>query len=203
MYEMEAIREREEFILRDEDELEGSLLPAAVPIPWSSMATASSMSTQAVFDQTPTFAIDNEVLDAIPIPNMMFGYDPEHEKELLRQADRSGAIDVEEERRIAQRERQRLYALECTTKSQIRLANQRARELHALEELRGGSEVLEDFMAKFDETDMSTSTQALATRAPELHEGTFGKEYDVKPYDVNNYETQEYLVSKYKSVYES
>jgi hypothetical protein len=199
---MEAMRRREEEILRSEDELRGALLPSAEPVPFEEAAgSVNSTIVPLLADAMPVAHYEDSgqghhdvVREAIILPNFLSGTDSERDKALLRRADRYGAIDVEEERRIALREQQRLYAIECATREEVRLANQRAKEMMQLEE-RG----------QLDEPRISFASHAMTSpRAPtpERVKGSYGKDYEIKPYDVKQYETQEYQIGEYKSVYE-
>ncbi|GKY96038.1 hypothetical protein MPSEU_000564200 [Mayamaea pseudoterrestris] len=203
---MEAMREREKTNMRDQEELEGALLPAAVPIEWNPTEELflENVATPAlVLDKHLSGTANNESQEAFSIPRFVFNTEPKKDKALLQQAERVGARDVEEERRIALRERQRLYAIECVTKEQFQMANRKAREIAEQDE-RGKLELPELRMARLAEENIQAAKEKQSTVSsfPEVYEGSFGKEYEVRSYDVSNYEIEEYDVVNYKSLYE-
>jgi hypothetical protein len=203
--------EKEHFITRDQEELEGSLLPAtveAVPVHFvSGVATATAYPIE-FFESASGTEVNGCLAYTTP------SYATEHLSkgdELLRRAHRYGAMDVDRERAEIHRERQKVPSIDHAVREQVKAANDRARALLREEqqtELQGPvfahatviaseNEKMNDGQAKGKEVTASIQQQD-KEYAAELYGESYGKQYEVSPYDTGSYE-----VTEYKSVYDA
>jgi len=197
--------DRDKSRLRDEEELEGTLLlPEALPVaiddetgddvPTTTVTTATAMPVSHFEYSSADKEEEEDDIEVAPtIPTD--GSDFRLSKDAVARGVRKGRMHAEQEKEDIRRANRNVYAIDYNTREAIKHGNRYASEKKRAED-KGLTQT------SWTQGNEQYTPQTWSP-APEFYEGTYGSEYEVKEYDTGAYDTKDYDVSEYKSVYES
>jgi hypothetical protein len=181
-YQAEAATAR---FLREEEELEGTLLPVATPIIGNF--------------EYETAMVEEQEQVAYPIPQISDNTAvSDDSRPRVRQAQRTGRMAAEEENEAIRKANRKVFAHNYHEKEALRNANDIARERD-----RDGLRMKEDeFQIRAQEEEKRISEAKSSESKPKAAGYQVGG-YAVKDYQFGgDYDTSEYQASEYKSVYD-
>lgn len=197
---------------RDMEELEGALLPVAIPVVNQnnpnevavSTATAVIPSAEAVFDYD--LALRNEQQqqegEAVAVPDnanqLNYAGVSDDSKSAVGMAQLNGRIRSEEEIESIKKANRKVFSQNYHEQNSVKSANAWAKQRD-----REGLQIQNDRI----EEQMDRSKKAKAAAQKQEEQSLTSKEYQpkgyqIKDYDCGNYEISSYEVTEYKSVYD-
>ena len=194
---------------RDEEELEGALLPVATAVGQNDPNTTTSIatvipSTETVFDYDTAlqqeYQLQEEEAVAIPDNGTTLNYAgvADDSRTTVSRAQTAGKISSEEEIQSIRKANQKVFSHNYFEKQSFKAANARAKQRD-----REGMDVRNDHI----EEQMAAKAKAAAEAKKQAEASQQSKEYQPKgyqisEYDCGSYQTSDYEISEYKSVYD-
>lgn len=206
----------QERLLRDEEELEGTLLPTARPIvgeaaDGTSTTLTATAAPESYFEYSEQYSAPPAltIVHAPSIPPYTCNTPAatlQRERETVARAQQRAVIKAEAELSEIDRAKRQVYAINYYTNAAVQAANERAKDKNRLEE------------SGLTQTSATVPLEPVPVRAPqparEHYPGSYGKEYEPSDYNVSEYKSvyetgdfgtspSGYKVAEYKSIYDS
>lgn len=194
---------------RDEEELEGALLPVATAVGQNDSNTTTSIatvipSTETVFNYDTAlqheYQLQEEEAVAIPDNGSTLNYAgvADDSKTTVSRAQTAGKISSEEEIQSIRKANQKVFSHNYFEKQSFKAANARAKQRD-----REGMDIQNDHI----EEQLAAKAKAAAEAKKQSEASQQSKEYQPKgyqisDYDCGSYETSDYQISEYKSIYD-
>jgi hypothetical protein len=210
---------------RDQDELEGTLLPIAWAVPTNDETEGLLQNDGDAAGTTPTRipvtaatpvdyfeyddAVDNQIdelqerpASAVPLADTFANPNDEVRMQILR-GERTGRIAADSEIEDIQRANRTVRAVNYFSSKQVNEGNRRASRLSQEENRHGWSGPTNE-LSRPPATAPNAATNTTREEAyPNPKKGTFGKEYEIAEYETSDYDTSDYEISEYKSMYDN
>lgn len=185
--------------LRDDDELEGTLLPAtAYTVDNFEYDEATVARAQAQYQQE-----EQALQEAYPLDRNDRTALSDDSRTRVKYGERSGMIQQEAENEAIRRNNRKVYTHDYFERQGIAEANRRARAEDTFERM-GRTPILTE--NRPSTTTIPPLTEKKDTVAPKESATSAGGYkmggYEVKEYSIGSYECRDYKVSEYKSVYD-
>jgi hypothetical protein len=179
-------------ILREEEELEGALLPVATEVISEFPQSATAAVPLTTFDYETAMAVEQEHI-AYSIPQNERAAVADDSRTRVKLAERTGLIHSEEEREAIQLANRKVFSKDYHAREAVQKANEAAKQRDHF-----GLQMPAPPQPK------EADSKRLACSEPKKEEGyKNGGGYAVEEYSFGtDYETNEYKPSEYKSVYD-
>lgn len=198
-------------VVRDVDELEGTLLPVATEVSECSSGNHVVPTTTQVFDYDAAIVHkhqqlqqEEEELEAIVIPDnanqLNYAGVSDDSRTTVSKAERTGRIRSEEELEYIRKNNSKIFSQNYHETNAYKSANARAKQRDK-EGLEVKNDHLESRFTKIKLTEKLQSSRDKEENARKS-EKPIQKGYQVKEYDCGAYDTSEYEVKEYKSIYD-
>jgi hypothetical protein len=202
-------------ILRDEEELEATLLPVATPLDEGNQhANAAATLTALPVDYfNYDTALAEEVQQELVAPALPERYDgtifDEQDSQRVKVAQRSGLIAAQEEKEAIRKADLRGYAQSYHEHNRIQTANKNAKQRDQqglqMRNDQQEQERLARYHAQKEQETFNLQIQQESSNSSSKNPSsgyTVGGGYQTSEYQVGSYDTSDYQVSQYKSMYD-